>query len=107
MALRVMISNKKELKAVTGNYFTVKLLAEGCESDLFRNERKVKLLLYAGSKLVIGNLIYSMKPGETVNVEFELAHGIDKVIVVDKDTSEQIDSCAINKSLSRDIDDLF
>lgn len=107
MALRVMISNKKELKAVTGNYFTVKLLAEGCESDLFRNERKVKLLLYADSKLVIGNLIYSMKPGETVNVEFELAHGIDKVIVVDKDTSEQIDSCAINKSLSRDIDDLF
>ena len=107
MALGVMISNKKELKAVTGNYFTVKLLAEGCESDLFRNERKVKLLLYAGSKLVIGNLIYSMKPGETVNVEFELAHGIDKVIVVDKDTSEQIDSCAINKSLSRDIDDLF
>lgn len=107
MALRVMISNKKELKAVTGNYFTVKLLAEGCESDLFRNGRKVKLLLYAGSKLVIGNLIYSMKPGETVNVEFELAHGIDKVIVVDKDTSEQIDSCAINKSLSRDIDDLF
>lgn len=57
MALRVMISNKMELKAVTGNYFTVKLLAEGCESDLFRNERKVKLLLYAGSKLIIGIMI--------------------------------------------------
>ena len=107
MALRVMISNKKELKAVTGNYFTVKLLAEGCESDLFRNERKVKLLLYAGNKMVSGNQIYSMKPGKTVHVEFELTNGIDKVIVVDKDTSEQIDSCAISKSLSRDIDDLF
>ena len=107
MALRVMISNKKELKAVTGNYFTVKLLAEGCESDLFRNERKVKLVLYAGNKMVSGNQIYSMKPGKTVHVEFELTNGIDKVIVVDKDTSEQIDSCAISKSLSRDIDDLF
>lgn len=107
MALRVMISNKKELKAVTGNYFTVKLLAEGCESDLFRNERKVKLLLYAGNKMVSGNQIYSMKPGETIHAEFEMTNGIDKVILVDKDTSEQIDSSAINKSLSRDIDDLF
>lgn len=106
MALGVMISNKKELKAVTGRYFTVKLLAEGCDSDLFRNERKVMLLLYAGSKLVIGNL-FSMKPYETVNVEFELAHGIDKAVLVDKETSQQIDSCCIIKSVSRDLDDLL
>ena len=48
-----------------------------------------------------------MKPGETMHAEFEMTNGIDKVILVDKETSEQIDSCAINKSLSRDIDDLF
>ena len=92
---------------MTGKYFTVKLLAEGCESDLFRNERKVKLLLYAGSKLIIGNLLYSMKPGESVHVEFELTHGIDKVVLVDKETSVQIDSCSIIKSASRDLDGLL
>lgn len=107
MALGVMISNKKELKAVTGNYFTVKLLAEGCESDLFRNERKVKLLLYAENKMVSGNQIYSMKPGETIHAEFEMTQGIDKVIIVDKETSVQIDSCSIIKSASRDLDDLL
>lgn len=107
MALGVVISNKKELKAITGNYFTVRLLAEGCESDLFRSERKIKLLLYAGSTMVIGNMIYAIKPGETINVEFEMIDGIDKIVLVDKDTSAQIDSCAINKSRSRDIDDLF
>ncbi len=107
MALGVMISNKKELKAVTGNYFTVKLLAEGCESDLFRNERKVKLLLYAGNKMVSGNQVYSMKPGETVNAEFEMTKGIDKVVLVDRETSVQIDSCSIIKSASRDLDDLL
>ncbi|MGN1228153.1 MAG: PglZ domain-containing protein, partial [Prevotella sp.] len=105
--LGVMISNKKELKSVAGNYFTVKLLAEDCESDLFRSERKVKLLLYAGNKMVSGNQIYSMRPGDTVQAEFEMTNGIDKVILVDKETSEQIDYSAINKSLSRDIDDLF
>lgn len=107
MALGVMISNKKELKSVTGNYFTVKLLAEGCESDLFRNERKVKLLLYAGNKMVSGNQIYSMKPSETIHAEFEMTLGIDKVVLVDKETSVQIDSCSIIKSASRDLDDLL
>lgn len=107
MALGVMISNKKELKSVTGNYFTVKLLAEGCESDLFRNERKVKLLLYAGNKMVSGNQIYSMKPSETIHAEFEMTLGIDKVVLVDKETSVQIDSCSIIKSTSRDLDDLL
>lgn len=107
MTLGVNISNKMDLKAVTGNYFTVKLLAEGCESDLFRNERKVKLLLYAGNKMMPGNQVYSMKPGETVNAEFEMTQGIDKVILVDKETSVQIDSCSIIKSASRDLDDLL
>ena len=107
MALGVMISNKKELKAVTGNYFTVKLLAEGCESDLFRSERKVKLLLFAGNKMVSGNQIFSMKPGETIHAEFEMTQGIDKVVLVDKETSVQIDSCSVIKSASRDLDDLL
>ena len=107
MALGVIISNKKELKAVTGNYFTVKLLAEGCESDLFRNERKVKLLLFAGNKMVSGNQIYSMKPGDTIHAEFEMTNGIDKVVLVDKETSVQIDSCSIIKSASRDLDGLL
>ena len=107
MAMGVKISNKRELKAVTGNYFTVKLLAEGCESDLFRNERKVKLMLYAGNKMVFGNQFFSMKPGETIHAEFEMTQGIDKVVLVDKETSVQIDSCSIIKSASRDLDDLL
>ena len=107
MAMGVKISNKEELKAVTGNYFTVKLLAEGCESDLFRNERKVKLMLYAGNKMVFGNQFFSMKPGETIHAEFEMTQGIDKVVLVDKETSVQIDSCSIIKSASRDLDDLL
>ena len=107
IALDVKITNKDDLKSITGNYFTVKLLAEGCDSDLFRSERKIKLLLYAGNTLVMGNLIYSMKPGESLNVEFELANGIDKVVLVDKETSAQIDSCAIKKSQSRDFDGLL
>lgn len=106
-ALGVMISNKKELKNVAGNYFTVKLLAEGSQDDLFTQERKIKVMLFAGSTLVNGNMIYSIKPGEAINMEYELTNGIDKVVIADKNTAAQIDSCEIKKSSSRDIDDLF
>ena len=54
-----------------------------------------------------GNMIYSIKPGEAINMEYELTNGIDKVVIADKNTAAQIDSCEIKKSSSRDIDDLF
>lgn len=106
-ALGVMISNKKELKNVVGNYFTIKLLAGGSQDDLFTQERKIKVMLFAGSTLVNGNVIYSIKPGEAIDMEYELTNGIDKVVIADKNTAAQIDSCEIKKSSSRDIDDLF
>lgn len=57
--------------------------------------------------MVSGNQIYSMKPSETIHAEFEMTLGIDKVVLVDKETSVQIDSCSIIKSASRDLDDLL
>lgn len=107
MELRITISNKTDLKSVTGNYFTVKLKAYDMDSTLFNNERKVKLMLYAGSTLVNGSILHTMKPGETFTQEFEMAGGIDKVVITDNETSAQIDSCDIRKSASRDIDDLL
>ena len=70
-------------------------------------EVSIFLLLFAGNKMVSGNQIYSMKPGETIHVEFEITQGIDKVVLVDKETTVQIDSCGIIKSASRDLDDLL
>lgn len=107
MALGIQIANKKELRNVAGNYFTVKLQADGGANDLFSQERKVKVMLFAGNKLVNGNMIYSIKPGEGVSIEYELTGGIDKVVIADKNTAAQIDSCEIKKSSSRDLDDLF
>ena len=107
IALGVQIANKKELRNVTGSFFAVKLQAEKDAGNLFTLERKVKVMLFAGNKLVNGNMIYSIKPGETVNFEYEFTSGIDKVVIADKNTAAQIDSCEIKKSSSRDIDDLF
>ena len=105
--LKIAIANKADLKSVTGNYFTVKLKADDTDSTLFNNERKVKLMLYSGSKLINGSILHAMKPGETFTQEFEMTGGIDKVVITDKETSAQIDSCDIRKSASRDMGDLL
>ena len=106
ISLKIRIANKKELKEITGNYFVVKLQADGNKSDLFTQERKVKLMLFAGSKMV-STAIHTLKPGSLVEAEFEMSAGISKVVIADKESSVQIDSCDIKKSSSRDLDDLF
>lgn len=106
IALEVKIANKEELRNIAGNYFKVKLKAEGNSSDLFTNERKVRMMLFAGNACV-NTTIYTLKAGEHVEPEFELTAGINKVVVSDNDTAAQIDSCDIRKSSSRDVDDLF
>ena len=103
----IAISNKNELRNITGNYFTVKLKAEKGDESLFMQERKIKVMLFADNKLVNGNALHTMKPGDTLCLEYEWADKIDKVVITDKETAAQIDSCEIRKSSSRDIDDLF
>lgn len=103
----IAISNKSELRNITGNYFTVKLKADKCDESLFTQKRKIKVMLFAGNKLADGNALHTMKPGDTFCQEYEWSEGIDKVVITDKETAAQIDSCEIRKSSSRDIDDLF
>ena len=106
IALNIQIVNKQELKEVAGNYFTVKLKADGSETDLFTHERKIKLMLFAGNSIK-NSAIYTLKAGEIQSPEFELSDGIDKVVVTDKESGAQIDSCNIRKNTARDIEDLF
>lgn len=105
--LKVRISNKEELQHVTGNYFTVKLRAEDGGNDLFAQERKIRVMFFAGSSLVNGNNFYSIQPGKPIHIEFELTGGVDRVVIADKNTAAQIDCCVIKKSTARDVEDLF
>ena len=47
----VYISNKSDLQAVTGSYFTIKIVAEGDPSLLFSSERKIKLQLFDAKEI--------------------------------------------------------
>ena len=108
MGLKVSITNKSELNAVTGQFYTIKLSGVGNSNDVFEAERKVQLLFYRedGTEESKSSII-KIKAGTVQDIENTLNDSQLKVIVVDAQTTEQLDVCVIKKSVSRDIDDLF
>ena len=106
-ALHVSIANKKDLQAVAGQYFKLKLKAE-VSSDVFKQERRMEVHFFEGSK-ELSMQIVTIKQGQLLdNNEFVLpASGKAKVVLVDASTKEQIDYCEVKGSSARDLDDLF
>lgn len=106
--LKVVIANKKELQAVGGQYFKLKLQAEQAVDNFFKQERRIEIHLFAGDKLQ-SNQVVTIKQGQLLdNNEFEMASsGKMKVVLVDAATKQQIDFCEVKSSSSRDLDDLF
>ena len=106
--LKVSINNKSDLSAVTGQFFTIKIKGVGDGSNLFETERKVQLFFYLENGMENSKSgIIRIKAGEVCDFEDSLNHDMLKVVVVDAQTTEQLDFCIIKKSLSRDLDDLF
>ena len=108
MGLKVSISNKPELNAVTGQFYTIKLMGTGDSNNVFESERKVQLLFYLedGSEDSKSSII-KIKADAVQDFENTLNANQLKVVVVDAQTTEQLDVCVIKKSVSRDLDDLF
>lgn len=106
-ALHVSITNKKDLQAVAGLYFKLKLQAES-STDVFKQERRMEIHFFEGSK-ELSIQIVTIKQGQLLdNNEFVMpASGKAKVVLVDASTKEQIDYCEVKGSSARDLDDLF
>jgi hypothetical protein len=108
VGMKVAITNKANLKSVTGQFFNVALKGIGNGNDVFESERKVLLLFYNkdGHEISRSNIIKIKAGGETVQ-EYSLNQERMKLVVVDAVTTEQLDACDIEKSSSRDMGGLF
>jgi len=108
IGMKVAITNKGNLKSVTGQFFNVSLKGTGNGSDMFESERRVLLLFYdkSGHEITRSNVIKVKADTETVQ-EYSLNQERMKLVVVDALTTEQLDTCDIEKSSSRDMGGLF
>ncbi|MFW9602116.1 MAG: hypothetical protein ACMV1B_07340, partial [Prevotella sp.] len=106
--LKVSIVNKDDLKEVAGAMFSVKLKGTGKEGDTFESERKIVLQLFANGKLIQCSPIITLKAKQTMPLEFLFG---DKeaftVVVIDAESTKQLDSCVIKKGNFRDLGGLL
>lgn len=103
----VDITNKKDLIDIAGNILTVKF--SSCEAkDVLSYQRKVRVLLYVGDKIVDKSSIISIGPGSQEKVELSLDSATEGVVVIiDEDTKDQLDKAKVTKSQMRDLGGLF
>jgi hypothetical protein len=105
--LKVSISNKGELVDVAGDSFYVKLHTEGDVTNVFASSRKIKVVVFAGSKQTQKSPTIEVQAGKSVQpIEFDVDEN-DKVVVIDAETKEQLDSASIKKSSARDLGGLL
>ena len=103
----VDITNKKDLIDIAGNILTVKF-SSGEAKDVLSYQRKVRVLLYVGEKIVDKSSIISISPGCQEKVELSLDSATEGVVViVDEDTRDQLDKAKVTKSQMRDLGGLF
>lgn len=108
VSMPVTIVNKADLATVTGQFYTIKLQGGGNQLDVFASERKIKLLFFDSHGTEVNQSpIITIRAGEQEQSEYSLTYDLLKLVVIDALTTEQLDSCNIEKQVSRDIEDLF
>jgi len=106
--LRVVISNKSELKDVTGDLFVIKLKSESTTKDLFTADRKIVILFFAGNKKINESDIITIKNNTEVKKEYRFASNSEiEIKVLDASTKEQLDKATIMQSSARDLGGLL
>ena len=92
----VDITNKKDLIDIAGNILTVKF-SSGEAKDVLSYQRKVRVLLYVGDKIVDKSSIISISPGSQEKVELSLDSATEGVVVIiDEDTKDQLDKAKVS-----------
>ena len=106
--LEVVIMNKSELADVTGVLFGVKISAKASTNDLFAENRKVQVILYANNICYSSSNVINVNAGESTSFEFSFMDNSDvTAILIDAGTQEQLDSVKIKKSNARDLGGLL
>jgi hypothetical protein len=106
--LEVVITNKADLKEITGNLYSVKLEGNSDSGSLFASERKVILLFFSNGKEINKSDIITIAKGEEIKKEYQFDSNISiEIKVLDANTKEQLDKASVSQSSARDLGGLL
>ena len=106
--LDVQITNKVDLKEVTGDLFAIKLKGSSSSDNLFSAERKVILMFFSKNKQFNVSDIITIESGVELKKEFHFGSYTEiEIKVLDATTKEQLDKITVKQSSARDLGGLL
>jgi hypothetical protein len=107
-SLSVSIENKEDLKDVTGELFSIKILADKGAGDMFSMERKVYLVFFANKAQVNKSDVFAIQRNELITKEYTFdGHSEIEVHLLDAATKQQLDRTVVKQNKDRDLGGLF
>lgn len=107
-SLSVNIENKDELKDITGELFTIKILADKGTGDLFSMERKIYLVFFSDKKQINKSDVFIIQRDERVTKEYTFDGHLElEVHLLDAATKQQMDRAVVKQNKDRDLGGLL
>jgi len=107
-SLSVVIENKGDLKDVTGELFSIKILADKGAGDLFSMERKVYLVFFANKAQVNKSDVFTIQRNERITKEYTFdGHSEIEVHLLEATTKQQLDRTVVKQNKDRDLGGLL
>lgn len=106
--LSVVIENKRDLKDVTGELFSVNIQADKGDEALLSMERKVYLVFFAKKTQVNKSDVFTIHLKERITKEYTFdGHPEIEVHLLDAETKQQLDRAVVKQNKNRDLGGLF
>lgn len=106
--LTITISNKSDLKDVTGNLYAIKLRGNVQSDSIFSEKRSIFLMFFAESQEIDKSEIINIEKNEEIKKEYQFNDNQKiEVKVFDAKTKEQLDKVTVSKNSARDLGGLL
>lgn len=103
-SLSVCIENKADLKDVTGELFSIIILADKSTGDLFSMDRKICLVFFAKKLQINKSDVFVIKRNERITKEYSFDGNPElEVHVLDAATKQLLDKAIVKQNKSRDL----
>ncbi|GHC46750.1 hypothetical protein [Ulvibacter litoralis] len=107
-SLGVSIANKANLAEITGDLFSIHLMAESNTKNLFTSERKIILMMFAEGTKINESEVLLIERDKVLKREYSFgAHSTIQIKLIDALTKEQLGKVTINQNKARDLGGLL
>ena len=103
-SLKIEITNKEELKNITGDIYPVKLKAGLSEGDMFSRERKIIIVMVKEKEEFSQSDVINIHEEDEILREFNFKdYNEFEIVVLDAQTKTRLDYCNVKRNIARDL----